>query len=42
MELLDIPVYVFTGFLESGKTFFIKKLLVNPVFATGDKTLLIL
>ena len=38
---MDIPVYIFTGFLESGKTTFLKRLLANPVFITGEKTLII-
>ena len=36
------PVYIFTGFLESGKTTFIRELLKNVTFATGEKTLYIL
>ena len=34
-----IPVYVFTGFLESGKTRFIRDILSDPDFTAGEKTL---
>lgn len=37
----EIPVYLFTGFLESGKTTFILDTLGQDYFATGEKTLLI-
>lgn len=37
----NIPVYVFTGFLESGKTTFIKEVLSDPDFTDTEKTLLI-
>lgn len=37
----ETPVYIFTGFLESGKTTFIRELLQNAAFATGEKTLYI-
>lgn len=36
-----IPVYVFTGFLESGKTRFIRDILADPDFTEGEKTLLL-
>lgn len=36
-----IPVYLFTGFLESGKTCFILSVLNDPTFNDGSKTLLI-
>lgn len=39
---MKIPVYVFTGFLESGKTRFIQDILVDPNFNEGEKTLLLL
>ena len=42
MDILDIPVYLFTGFLESGKTFFHKKLSCKFSFCNREKTLLIL
>ena len=37
----ETPVYLFTGFLESGKTSFILNTLNQDYFATGEKTLLI-
>lgn len=36
-----IPVYLFTGFLESGKTSFIQESMENKKFNSGDKTLLL-
>ncbi len=38
----EIPVYVFTGFLDSGKTTFIQDTLENPEFNHGERTLLLL
>ena len=32
MAMPDIPMYVFTGFLESGKTKFIQETLEDPRF----------
>ncbi len=40
--MLEVPVYLITGFLESGKTTFIKEVLSSPDFADGEKTLLVL
>lgn len=40
--MLEIPVYLITGFLESGKTTFIQEVLASPDFADGEKTLLLL
>lgn len=37
----EIPVYVFTGLLESGKTRFIRDLLHDPNFTDGERTLLL-
>ena len=37
----DIPVYLFTGFLEAGKTKFIQETLEDKRFSTGERTLLI-
>ena len=37
----DFPVYFFTGFLESGKTKFIKESLADPKFNEGEPTLLV-
>ncbi len=39
--MTQIPMYVFTGFLESGKTKFIQETLEDPRFNTGEKTLLL-
>lgn len=38
---MEKPVYLFTGFLESGKTNFILQVLNDPSFSEGQKTLLI-
>jgi len=38
----QIPVYLFTGFLEAGKTSFIQETLQDPRFASGERTLLLL
>ena len=38
---MAIPIYLFTGFLESGKTTFLQETLVDPDFCTGEKTLLL-
>lgn len=38
---VETPVYLFLGFLESGKTKFIQETLKDPRFATGEKTLLL-
>ena len=37
-----IPVYVFTGFLESGKTKFIQDILADPNFTENERTVLLL
>ena len=39
--MVQIPVYVFTGFLDSGKTKFIQETLEDPRFNTGERTLLL-
>lgn len=39
--MASIPVYVFVGFLESGKTRFIKDTISDPGFTRNEKTLLI-
>lgn len=41
-ELKEIPVYLFTGFLDAGKTTFIQETLEDPSFNDGQKTLLLL
>lgn len=38
----QIPVYTFTGFLDSGKTKFIQETLEDPRFNTGERTLLLI
>ena len=40
--MLEVPVYMITGFLESGKTTFIQEVLESPDFADGERTLLLL
>ena len=40
--MIQIPVYVFTGFLDSGKTKFIQETLEDPRFNAGERTLLLL
>ena len=39
--MAEIPVYVFTGFLDSGKTKFIQETLEEPRFNSGERTLLL-
>ncbi len=39
--MFEVPVYLITGFLESGKTTFIKEVLESPDFADGAKTILL-
>ena len=41
MAMPDITMYVFTGFLESGKTKFIQETLEDERFNTGERTLLL-
>lgn len=38
---MPIPVYVFTGFLDAGKTKFIQETLEDPRFNAGERTLLL-
>lgn len=38
---MDIPVYLFTGFLEAGKTRFIQETMEDERFNTGENTLLL-
>ena len=37
-----MPVYLFTGFLEAGKTRFIQETLEDKRFCNGERTLLLL
>ncbi len=39
--MMQIPVYAFTGFLDSGKTKFIQETLEDPRFNSGERTLLL-
>lgn len=39
---MSVPVYLFTGFLDSGKTSFIQDTLRDPQFHDGEKTLLLI
>ena len=39
---MELPIYLFTGFLESGKTRLINESLADPQFNAGEKTLVIL
>ncbi len=39
---MSIPVYLFTGFLDGGKTTFVQETLEDPGFCTGEKTLVLL
>ena len=41
MAKRDIPVYLFTGFLEAGKTKFIQETLEDKRFCNGERTLLL-
>ena len=41
MAKKDIPVYLFTGFLEAGKTKFIQETLEDKRFCNGERTLLL-
>ena len=41
MAAKEIPVYLFVGMLESGKTRFIQETMEDPQFDSGDKTLLL-
>ena len=39
--MMQIPVYAFTGFLDSGKTKFIQETLEDERFNAGERTLLL-
>ena len=41
-EIREIPVYLFTGFLDAGKTTFIQETLEDPQFNGGERTLVLL
>ena len=40
-DLKELPVYLFTGFLEAGKTKFIQETLEDKRFCNGERTLLL-
>ena len=40
-ENRDVPVYLFTGFLEAGKTKFVQETLEDKRFCNGERTLLL-
>ena len=42
MMMEDIPVYLFTGFLDAGKTKFIQETLEDERFNNGENTLLLI
>ena len=42
MSTKEIPVYLFTGFLEAGKTKFIQESMEDPRVNNGDRTLILL
>ncbi len=42
MENREIPVYLFTGFIDAGKTTFIQETLEDPAFNDGQRTLLLM
>src|SRR5471030_2645939 len=39
--MTDIPVFIITGFLEGGKTSFIKEIFNDPEFVEGEKITII-
>ena len=39
---MEIPVYLFTGFLESGKTSFIRETMKDPNFNDGKRKYLVI
>ena len=42
MAMVQIPVYAFTGFLDSGKTKFIQETMEDPRFNAGERTLILI
>lgn len=42
MVMQQIPVYAFTGFLDSGKTKFIQETMEDPRFNAGERTLVLI
>ena len=41
-DMREVPVYLFTGFLDAGKTTFIQETLEDPQFNGGERTLVLL
>ena len=41
MAVKETPIYLFTGFLDSGKTTFIQETMEDPGFNDGEKTMLL-
>ncbi len=41
-QVREMPVYLFTGFLEAGKTTFLNETLADPQFNAGEPTLVLL
>lgn len=37
MAMREVPVYLFTGFLDAGKTTFIQETLEDPKFNGGER-----
>lgn len=42
MAMREVPVYLFTGFLDAGKTTFIQETLEDPGFNSGEKTVILM
>ena len=42
MAMQQIPVYAFTGFLDSGKTQYIQETMEDPRFNAGERTLILI
>ena len=40
MAMEPIPIYIVTGFLESGKTTMVKEMLTDEYFTGGERTVL--
>ena len=37
---MEVPIYLFTGFLEAGKTKYVQEILEDKRFNAGERTLL--
>ena len=40
MAMEPVPIYIVTGFLESGKTTMVKEMLTDEYFTGGERTVL--